>query len=75
VLNRRNPTAAKPAGNSAAKLAETDTDTPSKGDADVDVATVSAAATRKPAPDKPAPGARPSATKTGRPSGKRNPRR
>ncbi|WP_396898497.1 protein translocase subunit SecF [Mycolicibacterium sp.] len=78
VLNRRNPAAGKSSKKTAAKAA----DKPDKADEDSadseEAETVSAAVSSRPAPEKPAPGARPSrpsASKTGRPSGKRNTRR
>ncbi|MGV0742481.1 protein translocase subunit SecF [Mycolicibacterium sp. XJ870] len=70
VLNRRDKSSAK-------VTAPTDT-SGSDEVADAETETVSAAATSEPAPAKPAPGvrpSRPSAAKTGRPSGKRAPRR
>ena len=81
VYNRRRPAKA------AAKSAPTDDPAPDKrsaaddsaGDTDRPATTVSASvASSRSAPDKPAPGVRPSrptASKTGRPSGKRNTRR
>ncbi len=62
VLNRRKPTRATEVGE----------------DADPEEAVAAASLAAKPAPDKPAPGARPArptASRTGRPSGKRNTRR
>jgi preprotein translocase subunit SecF len=62
VLNRRKPTKATEVGE----------------DADPEDAVAAALLTPKPAPEKPAPGARPArptASRTGRPSGKRNTRR
>ena len=61
VLNRRKPAAEKPA----------------QSDAEPE-AVAASAASKQPPPDKPAPGARPvrpTGARTGRPSGKRNPRR
>ena len=69
VLNRR--------GRGEAKPAQADTESDEAGPDESDAETVSAVASR-PAPAKPAPGARPvrqSASKTGRPSGKRTTRR
>ena len=69
VLNRRKAAAAK------ATVADADSTVVSDGPSDEDLAAAStSSATRAPAPDKPAPGAKPSRP-TGRPSGKRNPRR
>ncbi|MDV3124939.1 protein translocase subunit SecF [Mycobacterium sp. 21AC1] len=71
VGNRRKPAAAKP-GKSAAKEATELTEP------ETDAETVSVAVSNEAAPGKPAPGARPSrpsTSKTGRPSGKRNTRR
>jgi preprotein translocase subunit SecF len=63
VLNRRKP----------AKNAEAGQDAEAGPDAEPDTVVASLAAS--PAPDKPVPGARPTASRTGRPSGKRNTRR
>jgi preprotein translocase subunit SecF len=66
VLNRRKPAAAKTRDAEAAE----------SGDAEP--ATVAVGLTETPPPEKPAPGARPvrpTTSRTGRPSGKRNPRR
>ena len=74
VLRRRNPVAAKASSKKTTSDADTDSSDDDVADESaqdsIDDETVSV-----PAPAKPAPGARPSSSKTGRPSGKRNTRR
>jgi len=70
VLNRRKPAAAKTGDT---KTSDADAET-----SDGEPATVAAGLTETPPAEKPAPGARPvrpTTSRTGRPSGKRNPRR
>ncbi|MGY4651810.1 protein translocase subunit SecF [Mycobacterium sp. URHB0021] len=72
VLNRRKPAAAK---TSDTKTSDDDADAETS---DGEPATVAAGLTETPPAEKPAPGARPvrpTTSRTGRPSGKRNPRR
>ncbi|MGV0645107.1 protein translocase subunit SecF [Mycolicibacterium sp. XJ879] len=72
VMNRRKGVEAK------AAAANTDTDTDSGTEEQPETVAAASVATSTPAPDKPAPGARPvrpTSSRTGRPSGKRNTRR
>lgn len=68
VLNRREK------GGKAATSTKGAADASDASDTDAGTETVAVSVAREPAPDKPAPGARP-APRTGRPSGKRNTRR
>jgi len=74
VLNRRKGAAGKASGELGQSESDAASDAASDAVPDAEVVTASASKAPTVAPDKPAPGARP-VRPTGRPSGKRNPRR